>query len=268
MIGIFDSGLGGLTVLQKIKKKLPQYDYLYLGDTLHVPYGNRSDEAIYELTSKACVFLFNQGCELIVIACNTATAKALRRLQKEFLPNLKNRGHKNILGVVRPLAEYVGQKVLKKVGVIGTIGTINSHAYQKEIFALNENLKVIESSAPLLVPLIEEGWVNQAETLMILKKYLRIFQKEKVETLILGCTHYPMLLQKFKKILKNKINVPDPGKIIADSLQDYLLRHPEIEKNLKINGRIRYCVTDKNENFAQTAKGFLHKKIKIEKVVL
>jgi len=268
MIGVFDSGLGGLAVLQKIRKKLSQYNYFYLGDTLHVPYGNRSDEAVYKLTRKACDFLFNQGCKLIIIACNTATSKALRKLQKSYLKKLKNRGVKNILGVIRPLAEYVAQGLYQKVGVIATTGTIKTHSYKKEISVLNKNLKIIESPAPLLVPLIEEGWDNQAETVSILKKYLLIFEKEKVDILILGCTHYAILLESFKNILKNKIQVFDPGEIIAESLKDYLRRHPEIEKSLSKKGSVRYCVTDKNAIFERVARSFLHRRIKIEKVVL
>jgi len=268
MIGVFDSGLGGLTVLKEIEKQIPDEDYIYLGDTLHVPYGNRSDEAIYDLTSKACDFLFTKGCSLIILACNTATAKALRRLQQEYLPNHFGSDHKNnILGVIRPVAEYVAQKSSGGIGVIGTRGTINSEAYVVELKNQNESLRVVQQATPLLVPLIEEGWAKSVEIDTILAKYLKELDKRgKVKALILGCTHYPLIIDKIR-VQKPDCFIPNPGEIVAHSLHDYLLRHPEYQ-NKKNKPITEYYVTDFSENFNEIAEQFLNKKININKVAL
>jgi len=265
MIGVFDSGLGGLTVLKEIKKVLPEYDYMYYGDTLHVPYGNRSDEAIFELTRNACEYLFAHGCKLIILACNTASAKALRRLQSTYLSTLRPfnfvqggqaQGDKyNILGVIKPVAEEVAKISKGNVGVIGTRGTIESTA-----------LRVVSVATPLLVPLIEEGWIGRKETKSILRNYLRKLKNENVDTLILGCTHYPLLIRQIQGIMGRKCKVPNPAVIVANSLVDYLSRHPEIEKNLGKNGLRKYLVTDLNENFLQQAKRFLQEDIQIESI--
>ena len=282
MIGVFDSGLGGLTVLKEIKKVLPEYDYMYYGDTLHVPYGNRSDEAIFELTRNACEYLFAHGCKLIILACNTASAKALRRLQSTYLSTLRPfnfvqggqaQGDKyNILGVIKPVAEEVAKISKGNVGVIGTRGTIESNAYKKELETQNiasvhrPALKVVSVATPLLVPLIEEGWIGRKETKSILRNYLRKLKNENVDTLILGCTHYPLLIRQIQGIMGRKCKVPNPAVIVANSLVDYLSRHPEIEKNLGKNGLRKYLVTDLNENFLQQAKRFLQEDIQIESI--
>jgi glutamate racemase len=275
MIGIFDSGLGGLTILKEIKKELPEYDYLYFGDTLHVPYGNRSDEAVFELTKNACEYLFDHGCQLIILACNTASARALRRLQQEYLPARRARQagrarqvSENILGVIGPLAEEIARTGKKKVGVIGTRGTVNSKAYVTEIHKLNPKLSVEQSACPLLVPLIEENWLDRKETKSILRYYLRPLKLKQVETLILGCTHYPMLVKQIKQIMGKSCSVPNPGEIVAASLINYLERHPEIETQLTKKSKRKYVVTDLNENFKQIAGRFLGEKIKVEKVDL
>lgn len=306
MIGVFDSGLGGLTVLKEITKVLPEYDYLYFGDTLHVPYGNRSDKAIYDLTKNACDYLFDHGCKLIIIACNTATAKALRRLQQEYLPARNIRmgdlhrslpptqiprfprddsfgGHGdslgmtrageqvalnklNILGVIRPVAEEIARLKTRRIGVIGTRGTVNSESYVIELKKLDERLSVVQQACPLLVPMIEEGWMKRKETKSILRYYLRPLKNAQVETLILGCTHYPILLQQIRNIMGKKCFVPNPGEIVARSLKDYLVRHSEIEKQLSKNGTQQYFVTDLNDNFKRIASCFLDKKIEIKEI--
>lgn len=268
MIGIFDSGLGGLTVLKEIKQKIPNENYIYLGDTLHVPYGNRSDEAVYELTKKACNFLFEHGCKLIILACNTATAKALRRLQQEYLPTISTLENQvNILGVIRPVAEFVGQKSHGRVGVLGTRGTVNSKAYVVELKNQKESLEVIQQSAPLLVPLIEEGWTEAVELDSILEKYLEPLKTANIDTLILGCTHYPLLIEKIRTQMGLDCFVPNPSEVVANSLFDYLSRHPEyLEKTTE--SVIEYCVTDLSENFKEMAEKFLTEKINIKKVEL
>jgi glutamate racemase len=267
MIGVFDSGLGGLTVLKQLKKNLPEYDYLYLGDTLHVPYGSRSDEAVFDLTKKACEYLFAQGCTLIILACNTASSRALRRLQQEYLPEIRAKEpHKNILGVIHPVVETIAEEFDGPVGVIGTNGTINSEAYVVELKKQKSGFEVFQKATPLLVPLIEEGWVDQPETATILQKYLESLLARDIKTLILGCTHYPLLIDQIREIVGNGCSVPNPAEIVAESLKDYLARHPEIEETLKKNKQIKYCVTDLNENFEQLSQQFLQEKIKIKKV--
>jgi glutamate racemase len=267
MIGIFDSGLGGLTVLKEIKQKMPGYDYIYLGDTLRVPYGNRSDEAIYDLTKNAVDFLFSKGAKLIIIACNTASAKALRRLQQEYLPE-RNNEDENILGVIRPLAEYFSANNMEKVGVIGTRGTRAANVYQYEISKINQNIQVVQQATPLLVPLIEENWIDSDITENILQTYLKMLKVYKVQGIILGCTHYPFLKEKIEKIMGSQCHVPHPGNIVALKLKDYLQRHPEINKKLSKNKRRDYYVTDLTENFHDIASRFLEEKIKITKVII
>lgn len=276
MIGVFDSGLGGLTVLKAIKEKLPEYDYLYLGDTLHTPYGNRSREAVYDLTKNACDYLFGQGCNLIIIACNTATAFALKKLQNEYLPsrcenakdaNTANK-EKNILGVVRPVAEYFAENGGQTIGVVGTRGTINSNIFEEEIYALNPKVEILQKAAPLLVPLIEENYFKKPVVKKILRDYLNVLKLKKVDSLILGCTHYPILIKWIKQVMGKKCFVPNPGEIVADKLADYLTRHPEIEKSLSRGKKTRYVVTDLNDNFKRVATVFLKEKITIEKIVL
>ena len=270
MIGLFDSGLGGLTVFKAIKEKLPEYDYLYLGDLLNLPYGNRSDEAVYLLTKNACEFLFNQGCKLIIIACNTATAKALRKLQQEYLPSRCETANKeeNILGVVRPVAEYFAEHGGDKIGVVATRGTINSKIYIDEIHARNPKAEVFQQAAPLLVPLIEENYSKKSVVKKILRDYLNVLKSKHPTSLILGCTHYPIIIDKIRQVMGKKCFIPNPAQIVADSLDDYLKRHPEIELGLTKQGTRRYCVTDLNENFSSVAKVFMKEKITIEKVTI
>ena len=265
MIGVFDSGLGGLTILKEFLKTAPEYDYCYLGDTLHVPYGNRSDKAVFDLTKKACEYLFNNGCSLIIIACNTASARALSKLQQEYLTERSKKGE-NILGVIRPLAEAMAKVTKGKIGVVGTRGTINSGAYVKELDKQRAKLKIFPQACPLLVPLIEENWAKRKETTSILRYYLRDLKKMNIDSLILGCTHYPLLLREIRGIMGKTCQVPNPGEIVAASLRDYLTRHPEIEKNLTKKAKRKYLVTDLNENFKQLAQRFLGEKIKVEQI--
>ena len=290
MIGVFDSGLGGLTVLKQIKQKLPEYDYMYFGDTLHVPYGPRSQKAVFELTKKACDYLFDNGCKLIIIACNTASALALRELQSEYLPVInqsppeadqplaetnqpaRNATHSvaggliNILGVIRPVAEAFARSGFKKIGVIGTAGTVNSNIYIDECKDKRGKIKVIQKATPMLVPFIEEGLIKRKELKSILRFYLRDLKQEQVEALILGCTHYPLIIKTIRGIMGKNCFVPNPAKIVADSLHDYLQRHPEIESNLSKNAQAQYLVTDKTQNFQELAARFLGERIEVEKI--
>jgi glutamate racemase len=226
MIGVFDSGFGGLTVLKHFLAELPEQDYIYLGDNARAPYGSKSPEVIYQYAQEAVDFLFSKNCDLIIFACNTASAQALRKIQQEYLP--KKYPLKRVLGVIRPLVEKIATNPkAKKVGVLGTKATIKAGSYRRELLKFNPGLEIMEMSAPLLVPLIEEGWAKRTETKMILRKYLKPLKLKRVDTLILACTHYPLLLKEVRGMMGKQCFVPDPGEIVADSLVDYLKRHGE-----------------------------------------
>lgn len=257
IIGVFDSGVGGLTVLKNFLTELPQYDYIYLGDTARVPYGNYSQKTIYQYSLEAVDFLFKKGCQLIILACNTASSQALRKLQQEYLP--KNHPDKKILGVIIPLSEESAQ--YKKTGVIGTRATINSQVYAKEIKKLNPQAEVICQSTPLLVPIIEEINVSQDVTNKILKKYLRPLKQAKIDNLILGCTHYPFLIKDIRRIMGKNCQVSDPGLIIAEKLKDYLKRHPKFCQKDKRKGQRTFYLSDESNNFIQLGSKFLGEKI-------
>jgi glutamate racemase len=261
MIGIFDSGFGGLTVLKPIIKLLPEYDYIYLGDNARNPYGSHSDENITVFSEQAVEYLFNRGVTLIIFACNTASSVALRHIQKKYL-NGKNEKNRKILGVLIPVAEEA-VKVTKnnKIAVVGTQATINSASYEKEIKKLDPSIKVYSSSCPLLVPFIEEGWHKKPEAISILKKYLRRIKSLNTDTLILGCTHYPLMLQNFKRIMGKKVSLLHSGEITAKSLKQYLKRHPEIETKISKNRTRKFLTTDSPEKFKNFAEKYLGMKI-------
>ncbi|MEA1963396.1 MAG: glutamate racemase [Patescibacteria group bacterium] len=266
MIGVFDSGLGGLTVLKSFLRVLPDYNYIYFGDSARAPYGGRSQDAIYGYTKEAVDFLFARKCELIIIACNSASSRALRKIQQEYLPQ-KYPG-KNALGVIMPLVEEAAKNEnIKRVGVIGTRAAIESNAYKIELEKLNPDLEIFQKSAPLLVPLIEEGWANKPETKKILKKYLHTLKLKQVQILIPACTHYPILFKEIKKIMTNRCQVLNSNKIIADSLKNYLPRHPEYKINPVENSSVNFFTTDDPERFRIMAKKFLDIDVeKIEKI--
>lgn len=267
-IGVFDSGFGGLSILKAMTAVLPEYDYVYLGDSARAPYGNHSHDIIYDYTKQAVVYLFAQDCDLVILACNTASAQALRRLQQEWLPTLG--GNKRVLGVVRPIAEEV-QRVGKgkKIAVIGTRATIAAKAYTKEIQAvLGAETKVIEQACPLLVPLIEEGFHKRAETKMILRSYLRPLKNAEVNVLVNGCTHYELIRKAIIGVMGKRVQVIDSPKVVAQSLADYLKRHPEMESALSRGKSVRFLTTDKNNQFDQLATMFYGQSVKAERVVL
>jgi glutamate racemase len=268
MIGVFDSGLGGLTVLKHFLKDLPQYDYIYLGDNARVPYGEKSRETIYEYVKEAVDFLFAQKCEIIILACNSASAEALRKIQQEYLPN-KYPG-KKVLGVIRPLAEkFATNKKFKKIGVIGTNATIASEAYLTEIKKINPKALVYQQATPLLVPLIENGCAHEAETKIILQKYLKNFQTKKIDALILGCTHYPFVQKEIKAIMGKTCAIPDTGAVVATSLKDYLSRHTELKIKKSKSPRRLFYTTDDPVKFKKLGEKFLGQEIKnIKKIIL
>lgn len=267
MIGFFDSGIGGLTVFKAVAKKLPDYQLLYLGDTARTPYGNRSSELVYQFTQDAVDYLFKQGCELVIIACNTASSEALRKIQQNWLPKYYPR--RRVLGVIRPVAEEaVRATKTKRIGVVGTAGTVKSESYIRELTALDNEVKVFQQACPLLVPLVEEGWQDHPETMKIVRNYVRPLKQQKIDTLILGCTHYPVLFKQFKQVVGKNIQVLDSANIVADKLQDYLIRHPEVETKLSKGGQSRFLVTDITEIFQKTASQLLGYNVELTKVTL
>jgi glutamate racemase len=261
MIGVFDSGYGGLTVLKAFLEGLPHYDYLYLGDSARAPYGNKSLKVVYEYTRQAVEFLFGQGAVLIILACNTASAKALRKIQQEWLP--LHCPDRRVLGVVIPLAESAVEASRHgRIGVIGTRATVESRVFEQELHKLGPELKVFERACPLLVPLVEEGWVGKPETNAILKKYVRPLKNNAIDTLILGCTHYPFLRRDIERIMGKNCRVLDAPAIVADKLADYFIRHPEIEVRLSRNSSRTFYTTDDPERFKAFGENFLGRRIR------
>lgn len=266
-IGIFDSGVGGLTVLKAIVKKLPDYDYIYLGDNARAPYGTRSFDTVYHYTLECVKKLFAMNCPLIILACNTASAKALRNIQQIDLPKMG--AGKRVLGVIRPTSEIVGKYTrTKHVGVLGTNGTVNSGSYKIEIEKFFPDVKVFQEACPMWVPLVENNEVKSPGADFFIKKNLKdLFSKsKKIDTLILGCTHYPLLIHKIKKFIPKDIRLISQGNIVANSLSGYLERHPEMETKCSKKRNIRFYTTDSTEFFDASASIFLGKRIRSEHI--
>ena len=253
--------------MKEIVKLLPDYDYLYLGDCARVPYGNRSQESVIRFTEEAIEWMFKRGVKLIIIACNTASALALRHMQDKYLVGREVKD-KKILGVIRPTVEAVMEGGFSRVGVVGTRGTINAGAYETEFKKLGSNAKIYSCACPLLVPLIEENWHQKPEALMILKKYLRPVKSCNVEALILGCTHYPLMMKDFKRITGKRVKIISSAEESAKKLVDYLRRHPEIEKLLTKGKKREFYTTDDAEIFKLFAEKVIGKINKINKADL
>ena len=262
-IGVFDSGFGGLTVLKEIVKQLPNYDYLYLGDNARAPYGSRSFETVYEYTLECVKQLFAMDCELVILACNTASAKALRNIQQHDLPKIAP--ERRVLGVIRPTTEVVG-KLSKTghVGVLGTTGTITSNSYPIEIEKFYPNITVHQEACPMWVPIVENNEIeSEAADLFIQKNLSNLLAKDKnIDTIILGCTHYPLLIKKIKKYLPSNIVLVSQGEIVAEGLADYLKRHPEMEERCSKGKSIEFYTTDSSENFDKAASMFYGKEVR------
>lgn len=254
-IGVFDSGLGGLTVFREFIKLLPQYDYIYLGDNARLPYGNRSPHIIYQFTTYAIKYLFRKDARLVILACNTATANALKKIQQEFIPQAFP--DRKVLGVIKPVIEAVADLRPKSVGVIGTYATINSHSFKREIRKLLPQAKVYEQACPLLVPVIEEGETHWPGTRMLIQKYLAPLKQKNIDSLILGCTHYRLINDEIKSVLGEKTHIFPEAKITAQKLALYLTHHPELRTSLSCNHSRRYLVTDYNPRFTRLAKVFM-----------
>lgn len=268
-IGVFDSGFGGLSILREIRKVLPQYDYLFLGDNARAPYGTRSFDLVYEFTLQAVKHLFNQGCQLVILACNTASAKALRTIQQRDLPVLAP--DRRVLGVIRPTVERVGDITLTgHVGVFGTPGTIQSRSYNIEINKLHPDFKVYGQACPMWVPLVENRESDGPGADYFVQKYINalLSQCDDIDTVILGCTHYPLLMHKISQYMPQGINVIPQGEIVADSLADYLRRHPEMECRCRRGGNCHYLTTEDADKFNTLAHIFVNESVQAEKIML
>jgi len=266
-IGVFDSGFGGLNILKGIIRELPNYNFIYLGDTARSPYGNRSQELIYEFTKQAVDFLFSQNCELIILACNTVSSEALHKIQQEYLP--KYYFNKKVLGVLIPAAEEAVLKTKNnRIGVIATEGSVQSQSFVREIRKLNSKIKVWQRACPLLVPIIESGEKNSAVLQIILEKYLQYLQNKNIDTLILGCTHYGILEKQIKEIMGNKIRIISEAKVIPKKLKNYLHRHSEIDNLLSKGGKLIFYSTDLTKKFEILGSKFFGQKIQVQKAFL
>ena len=271
-IGVFDSGYGGLTVLKDIAARLPQYDYLYLGDNARAPYGIRSFDTVYHYTLQCVQWFFDQGCPLVILACNTASAKALRTIQQKDLVNTPlGDGGKRVLGVIRPTSEIIGNfSKTKNVGVLGTTGTVQSQSYLIEIEKFFPGCKVFQEACPMWVPLVENNEYNSACADYFIEKHVSnlLSQSKDIDTILLACTHYPLLMEKIKQFVPKNCSVIPQGNIVAESLVDYLQRHPEMEAKCSKGGSQRFFTTDSAEDFDSKAAIFYGKPVKSTHLVL
>ena len=269
-IGIFDSGYGGLTILEKIRNLMPEYDYIYLGDNARTPYGTRSFEVVYEFTLQAVEKLFELGCPLIILACNTASAKALRSIQQKNLPQIDPT--RRVLGVIRPTAETVGTLTQSRhIGILATSGTIKSQSYLLEVQKLFPDITVTGEACPLWVPIVENDEYHSEGADYFVKKHIdRLLGKDpQIDTLILGCTHYPLLMEKIKQFTPSHIQIIAQGEYVAHSLRNYLDRHTEMDLRCTKNGTIRFLTTESEQKFEESASIFLKQNnIKVESISL
>ena len=268
-IGIFDSGYGGLTILHGIRQLLPEYDYLYLGDNARAPYGPRSFDVVYEFTRQAVAKLFQMGCHLVILGCNTASAKALRTIQQVDVPQWDP--DRRVLGIIRPTAEVIGSLTdSRHVGVLATEGTIRSESYNMEIQKLHPDIKVSGVACPFWVPLVEYNEADSPGADYFVKKRIDEIMRldPKIDCLILGCTHYPLLMPKILKYLPHGVRVVPQGEYVADSLQHYLERHPQMEQRCSKGATVHYMTTENSDKFKEQAQLFLHEPVEVEKITL
>ncbi len=268
-IGIFDSGYGGLTILHGIRQSLPRYDYVYLGDNARAPYGSRSFDVVYEFTRQAVAKLFEMGCRLVILGCNTASAKALRSIQQCDLPHWDP--SRRVLGIIRPTAEIIGRLTRNgHVGIMATEGTVKSKSYELEIAKFWPEIRVTGQACPFWVPLVEYNEADSPGADYFVKKRIDqiLLQDPDIDTLILGCTHFPLLMPKILKYTHPGIRIVSQGEYVADSLAAYLERHPEMERRLTKHGAMRYFTTESPEKFQESATIFLHEQVQVEHVEL
>jgi glutamate racemase len=268
-IGVFDSGYGGLTILSEFLRDLPEYDYYYLGDNARSPYGPRSFETVYIYTLQAVKKLFEMGCHLVILACNTASAKALRTIQQNDLPKLDP--DRRVLGVIRPSVESIGNFTKTgHIGILGTQGTVLSNSYPLEIKKIFPEIQVFQQACPMLVPLVENNEHTKAGADYFIKQYIDslLCQDDKIDTIILGCTHYPLLFERIRYYAPNHIKIVPQGKIIAGSLKDYLLRHQEMNEKCTKNGKRWFYTTESTGTFIELAQIFCHEVENVEQIDL
>lgn len=268
-IGVFDSGYGGLTILDKIREVLPEYDYIYLGDNARAPYGTRSFEVVYEFTRQAVNKLFDMGCHLVILACNTASAKALRSIQMNDLPGIDPA--RRVLGVIRPTVECVGEiSKNQHIGVLATAGTIKSESYPLEIHKLFPEIQVSGTACPMWVSLVENNESQDEGADYFIRKYIdQLLSKDpQIDTIILGCTHFPILLPKIRQYIPDHISVIAQGEYVAESLKDYLKRHPEMDAKCTKNGNCQFYTTEAEEKFSESASTFLKQQISVKHITL
>lgn len=268
-IGIFDSGYGGLTILHEIRQLLPQYDYMYLGDNARAPYGSRSFEVVYKFTRQAVLKLFEQGCHLVILGCNTASAKALRSIQQRVLPELCP--DRRVLGIIHPTAESIGDLTTSRhIGILATEGTIRSRAYSLEVAKLFPDIKVSGQACPLWAAIVEANEADSPGADYFVKKRIdQLLRKDpEIDAIVLGCTHYPLLMSSIVKNTPTGVRIVPQGAYVANSLKDYLQRHPEMDEKCTKQGTCRYLTTESEERFQECAQIFLHEKIHAEHVTL
>jgi len=268
-IGVFDSGYGGLTVLKEIRHRLPQYSYLYLGDNARAPYGTRSFECVYQFTLQAVERLFAEGCPLVILACNTASAKALRNIQQNNLPHIDP--SRRVLGVIRPTVERTGELTASRhVGLLATPGTVASGSYEIELAKLHPDIHVTQHACPMWVPLVENREADGPGADYFVKKDIdALFSADsEIDTIILGCTHYPLLLEKIKKYVPAGVRIVLQGSIVSESLADYLKRHPEMERRIDRTGSIDYLTTEHPDKFSDLGSVFLSQPVSARHIEL
>ena len=268
-IGVFDSGYGGLTILRELRKRLPEYDYLYFGDNARAPYGSRSFEVIYRYTLEAVRELFARGCPLVILACNTASAKALRSIQQNDLPCIDPT--RRVLGVIRPTVEILDRVTVSgHVGVLGTPGTVASESYVMETEKLFPDMKVAQQSCPLWVPIVENSEADGDGADYFVKKYIEelMARDPEIDTFVLACTHYPLLIDKIRRYAPAGVRILEQGHLVADSLKDYLRRHPEMERRLGKSGTVEFLTSENPDKFDSLASVFTHQKVKSRRCAL
>ncbi len=268
-IGVFDSGYGGLTILKELRHQLPEYDYLYLGDNARAPYGTRSFDIIYQYTLEAVIHLFQRGCQLVILACNTASAKALRTIQQKDLPQMDLQ--RRVLGVIRPTVECVGDITKSRhIGILATAGTINSKSYELEIKKLYPDIHVEGLACPMWVPLVENFELENTGADFFVKKYILelMSRDQEIDTIILGCTHYPLLMPLIEKYVPQYVRVVPQGKYIASSLKEYLLRHPQMAEKCTRGGECQYLTTESNIIFDSSACRFMENNVHSQHIEL
>ena len=268
-IGVFDSGYGGLTILRHMRKVMPEYDFLYFGDNARTPYGTRSFQVVYEYTLQCVTRLFEMGCHLVILACNTASAKALRTIQQCDLPRLD--ANRRVLGIIRPTVESLGEMTVSRhIGLLATPGTVKSLSYPLEIGKLFPDITVTSESCPIWVPLVETGnFMSDGADFFIRRHVESLLAKDPmIDTILLGCTHYPLLYDKIRKYVPENVTIVSQGRYVASSLRDYLNRHPEMDARCTRAGTCRYCTTESQDTFLPNASVFLEGKIEADTVTL